>query len=234
MRQLGSFLPGEGVGGAGVHWNGITWRFHEWDHEARRQTSSATAPRSFPTDMHLQDWGVTYAELEPTTTSSRRPPASRARPATSTGRRSRAATPSRGLAARVSQSAAVSSCELSCSTRPRAISATTPSRRPLQTLRKPTPTPTALPSATATIAASASASAARSMPRRSAHFTVIPMALRESELRAAHPHRGAEGQSRLDRQEGGQRHLSRRARPGVRAAGRPHRACRPTRSATST
>ena len=22
MRQLGSFLPGEGVGGAGVHWNG--------------------------------------------------------------------------------------------------------------------------------------------------------------------------------------------------------------------
>ena len=24
MRQLGSFLPGEGVGGAGVHWNGVT------------------------------------------------------------------------------------------------------------------------------------------------------------------------------------------------------------------
>ncbi len=22
MRELGSFLPGEGVGGAGVHWNG--------------------------------------------------------------------------------------------------------------------------------------------------------------------------------------------------------------------
>ena len=26
MRQLGSFLPGEGVGGAMVHWNGQTWR----------------------------------------------------------------------------------------------------------------------------------------------------------------------------------------------------------------
>ena len=25
MRRLGSFLPGEGVGGAGVHWNGHTW-----------------------------------------------------------------------------------------------------------------------------------------------------------------------------------------------------------------
>src|SRR5215510_1589534 len=27
MRRLGSFLPGEGVGGAGVHWNGVTWRW---------------------------------------------------------------------------------------------------------------------------------------------------------------------------------------------------------------
>lgn len=25
-RQLGSFLPGNGVGGAGVHWNGAHWR----------------------------------------------------------------------------------------------------------------------------------------------------------------------------------------------------------------
>ena len=27
MRQLGSFLLGEGLGGAGVHWNGHTWRW---------------------------------------------------------------------------------------------------------------------------------------------------------------------------------------------------------------
>ncbi len=27
MRHLGSFLPAAGVGGAGVHWNGQTWRF---------------------------------------------------------------------------------------------------------------------------------------------------------------------------------------------------------------
>src|SRR5262245_47075393 len=32
MRQLGSFLPGEGVGGAGVDWNGTTWRWLQWDH----------------------------------------------------------------------------------------------------------------------------------------------------------------------------------------------------------
>src|SRR3979411_2348241 len=29
MRRLGSFLPGEGVGGAGVHWNGVTWRWND-------------------------------------------------------------------------------------------------------------------------------------------------------------------------------------------------------------
>ena len=27
MRQLGSFRPAAGVGGAGVHWNGQHWRF---------------------------------------------------------------------------------------------------------------------------------------------------------------------------------------------------------------
>jgi gluconate 2-dehydrogenase alpha chain len=38
MRQLGSFLPGEGVGGAGVHWNGATWRWLPWDHEPLKLT----------------------------------------------------------------------------------------------------------------------------------------------------------------------------------------------------
>ena len=31
MRRLGSFLPGEGVGGAGVHWNGDTWRWTDME-----------------------------------------------------------------------------------------------------------------------------------------------------------------------------------------------------------
>src|SRR5690349_531843 len=29
MRRLGSFLPGQGTGGAGSHWNGITWRWND-------------------------------------------------------------------------------------------------------------------------------------------------------------------------------------------------------------
>src|SRR3974390_1288749 len=46
MRQLGSFLPGEGVGGAGVHWNGVTWRWLPWDHEPLRQTLARSGPRA--------------------------------------------------------------------------------------------------------------------------------------------------------------------------------------------
>src|SRR3954467_13698817 len=28
MRKLGSFLPGEGVGGSGTHWSGPPWRWN--------------------------------------------------------------------------------------------------------------------------------------------------------------------------------------------------------------
>ena len=35
MRQLLSFLPGFGVGGGAVHWNGLTWRFQTTDYVRR-------------------------------------------------------------------------------------------------------------------------------------------------------------------------------------------------------
>ncbi|HXJ00074.1 MAG TPA: hypothetical protein VNH44_02550, partial [Micropepsaceae bacterium] len=31
MRRLGSFLPGEVVGGSGVHWSGHTWRWTDME-----------------------------------------------------------------------------------------------------------------------------------------------------------------------------------------------------------
>lgn len=65
MRRLGSFLPGEGVGGAGVHWNGITWRWLPWDHQARTRTVERYGRQIIPAEMSLQDWPVSYAELEP-------------------------------------------------------------------------------------------------------------------------------------------------------------------------
>jgi gluconate 2-dehydrogenase alpha chain len=65
MRQLGSFLPGEGVGGAGVHWNGATWRWLPWDHEPLKLTLARYGRAAIPPNMNLQDWGISYDELEP-------------------------------------------------------------------------------------------------------------------------------------------------------------------------
>ncbi len=65
MRQLGSFLPGEGVGGAAVHWGGLTWRFLPWDFETRSRTIARYGKDHMAADCTSQDWGVTYEELEP-------------------------------------------------------------------------------------------------------------------------------------------------------------------------
>ena len=54
-----------GVGGAGVHWNGVTWRWLEWDHQARTRTVDKYGERIIPADMNLQDWPITYDDLEP-------------------------------------------------------------------------------------------------------------------------------------------------------------------------
>jgi gluconate 2-dehydrogenase alpha chain len=65
MRQMGSFLPGEGVGGAAVHWNGVTWRFLPWDFETKSRTLARYGKEQLAPDCTSQDWGVTYEELEP-------------------------------------------------------------------------------------------------------------------------------------------------------------------------
>jgi len=65
MRHLGSFLPAVGVGGAGVHWNGQTWRFLPEDFVIRSHTEKRYGKNFIPADMSIQDWGITYAELEP-------------------------------------------------------------------------------------------------------------------------------------------------------------------------
>jgi gluconate 2-dehydrogenase alpha chain len=65
MRQLGSFLLGAGVGGAGVHWNGQVWRFLPSDLTARTHNIGRYGKAAVPDDMTIQDYGVTYDELEP-------------------------------------------------------------------------------------------------------------------------------------------------------------------------
>jgi len=65
MRQMGSFLLGEGLGGAGTHWNGQTWRFLPYDFEIKSMTDKKYGKNKLSSDYLLQDWGITYDELEP-------------------------------------------------------------------------------------------------------------------------------------------------------------------------
>jgi len=65
MRELGSFKPGECVGGAAVHWGGQARRFLPWDFETRSRTQARYGKEQFPEDCTSQDWGLTYEELEP-------------------------------------------------------------------------------------------------------------------------------------------------------------------------
>jgi gluconate 2-dehydrogenase alpha chain len=65
MRHLGSFNPASGVGGAGIHWNGQNWRFLPTDFKIRSQTEARYGKNFIPADMTIQDWGVTYDDLEP-------------------------------------------------------------------------------------------------------------------------------------------------------------------------
>lgn len=65
MRSYGSFLLGTGLGGAGVHWNGQTFRFLPYDFEIRSKTIERYGEKKIPEGMTIQDWGITYDQLEP-------------------------------------------------------------------------------------------------------------------------------------------------------------------------
>lgn len=64
-RRFGAFLPGDGVGGAGVHWNGMLWRPLEADLKMRTTVTERYGERFIPQDMLVQDYPFTYEEMEP-------------------------------------------------------------------------------------------------------------------------------------------------------------------------
>jgi gluconate 2-dehydrogenase alpha chain len=64
-RQYGSFLLGNNVGGAGIHWNGQHYRPSPEDLEFHSHISKRYGQKFMPEDMQIQDYGVSYDELEP-------------------------------------------------------------------------------------------------------------------------------------------------------------------------
>jgi gluconate 2-dehydrogenase alpha chain len=65
VRRFEGFLPGTGVGGAAVHWNGQTYRFQDSDLRMRTRTIERYGEKAIPSGVLVQDWGVTSEELEP-------------------------------------------------------------------------------------------------------------------------------------------------------------------------
>jgi len=65
LRRWGSFLPGTGLGGSFVHWNGQTFRFQEADFIYKTHIEQRYGKKIIDADLTLQDWGVTYGDLEP-------------------------------------------------------------------------------------------------------------------------------------------------------------------------
>src|SRR5256714_1824124 len=65
IRRWGAFLPGEGVGGTTNHWGGLHWRFLPADFRIRSEITQKYGAKAIPADMTIQDWPVSYDELEP-------------------------------------------------------------------------------------------------------------------------------------------------------------------------
>ncbi len=65
IRQYGSFHPGRGIGGASVHWTSQFWRFLPADFQHRSHNIQRYGKNKIPADMTVQDWPITYDQLEP-------------------------------------------------------------------------------------------------------------------------------------------------------------------------
>ncbi len=65
VRRWESFLPGTGLGGSMVHWNGQTYRFQANDFQLASRTRERYGKDFLDPEVTIQDWGVTYEELEP-------------------------------------------------------------------------------------------------------------------------------------------------------------------------
>jgi gluconate 2-dehydrogenase alpha chain len=65
IRRFGAFLPGEGVGGTGIHWGALHWRFLPTDFRIKSALVEKYGAKAIPDSMTIQDWPVSYDELEP-------------------------------------------------------------------------------------------------------------------------------------------------------------------------
>ncbi|WP_232822158.1 GMC family oxidoreductase [Salinicola sp. CR57] len=65
QRQWTTFHPGNGVGGCGAHWTGVLYRATPTELSMKSFADATFSPGFLPENMVMQDYGVTYDELEP-------------------------------------------------------------------------------------------------------------------------------------------------------------------------
>ena len=65
VRYRNMAVFGAGIGGGGSHWSGQAHRYYPYDFEILTRTIQKYGEEKIPEDMTIQDWGITYDELEP-------------------------------------------------------------------------------------------------------------------------------------------------------------------------
>ncbi|HLR65224.1 MAG TPA: GMC family oxidoreductase [Pseudogracilibacillus sp.] len=65
VRLMNEVNTGTGLGGGSVHWAGSVYRWRPYDFEIRSKTIERYGEEKIPEGMTIQDWGITYDELEP-------------------------------------------------------------------------------------------------------------------------------------------------------------------------
>ncbi|WP_144462321.1 GMC family oxidoreductase [Siminovitchia fortis] len=65
VRTREEMMAGTGSGAGSVHWAGATYRYWPYDFEIYSKTVERYGKKKIPEGMMLQDWGITYKEMEP-------------------------------------------------------------------------------------------------------------------------------------------------------------------------
>lgn len=65
VRDQANNVQGMNVGGAGSHWAAQTHRYFSYDFEIRSKTIERYGKEKISKDMTIQNWGITYDEIEP-------------------------------------------------------------------------------------------------------------------------------------------------------------------------
>ncbi|WAH56481.1 GMC family oxidoreductase [Pseudomonas silvicola] len=65
VREWSNLTLGYNVGGAGTHWAAASWRFNPFDFQPYSKTVERYGKQQLVPGLQVQDWGITYDELEP-------------------------------------------------------------------------------------------------------------------------------------------------------------------------